>query len=769
MKTIQQGSSRSQDLVAKLLSCEDLTIRSGNFHTAMFDTKNRVLYMPRLKAGKDLYDLFVAHEVGHALYTPDLGSHSCQKDVEGIPRAYLNVIEDVRIEARIQERFPGLKYVMRRGYEETLDLDFFGIDEMRRNGFNLNTLPLIDKINLDTKIGRENVPEIMFNSTEEALLKKAKRCRTFKQVVEVCKELLAYEKSKSRTMKDQELPQESSQGNGDQDGQRKKKKIKVKIKEKDDSKDGEDKGSKGKKSPVKAEDLEDGGSYEAEMGNEETPGSGKESDLEIEADAEGGDRGERQGSSDADSGSSYDHEGGDTGNDRMTSITDDNYRKNEACIIDTSNFTSLYVDEKRIEDHVILPVDKFLEHFAGNSFNSENAENNVNKSYQSFLKKNKSFITRLGQEFEMRKVAHRLAQGVTDKTGMLNVNDLHKYRFSDDIFKRKVKFPVGKNHGICLLLDFSSSMCGKITDVIYQTILLVEFCKMKNIPYAVYGFTSGGMVRKHKVGTNYDITNIDFKDTHLFEITRSDCPKSMRDLSDLYMFWMMKRYKGDEYGVSGNGTHLPYMGGTPLFESLLVMFFRCQSLKERWRVERFHFITLTDGDGNPRFSYLPRDPNRHNEYLQSGMVNNPINNPMEITYGNHKSIKYDQTISRGSSMWTHMIDQFNGFGNTIGYFLSPGVDICGYTGSRNIGSRNRKLSQEDIQRHQGSFDSRGFTYIPGKYCGYNDYLFITGETSQKVNLKFSGDNSLIQEEMESQLKKRKDSRALAVQIGKIIG
>ena len=67
----------------KLLAKENLTIRHGNYHTAWFDIKNRVLGLPMWKdMPKDVYDLFVGHEVGHALETPFEGWHDSPEKLD---------------------------------------------------------------------------------------------------------------------------------------------------------------------------------------------------------------------------------------------------------------------------------------------------------------------------------------------------------------------------------------------------------------------------------------------------------------------------------------------------------------------------------------------------------------------------------------------------------------------------------------------------------------------------------------------------------------
>ena len=65
---------QSKSLLAKLMATENLIVEQRNVSTASFDVKNRVLTVPVLDKNISgyLYDLFMGHEVGHALYTPCL-------------------------------------------------------------------------------------------------------------------------------------------------------------------------------------------------------------------------------------------------------------------------------------------------------------------------------------------------------------------------------------------------------------------------------------------------------------------------------------------------------------------------------------------------------------------------------------------------------------------------------------------------------------------------------------------------------------------------
>ena len=140
----------SQSTLAKLLAKENIEIQHGNFTTAWFDVENRVLGLPMWKdRGKDVYDLLVGHEVGHALFTPADGWHESTTEIPGIPRSYVNVVEDVRIEKLVQRIYPGLVSSFKRGYKVLNDENFFGLDEDAiLMGVDVRKLNLVDKINI---------------------------------------------------------------------------------------------------------------------------------------------------------------------------------------------------------------------------------------------------------------------------------------------------------------------------------------------------------------------------------------------------------------------------------------------------------------------------------------------------------------------------------------------------------------------------------------------------------------------------------------------
>ena len=170
-----------KDQLAKLMATENITIVHKPIPTAYFDVKNRILACPTFKddISDELYDLFMGHEVGHALNTPYEGLHNALTKNKTL-KGYLNVVEDVRIEKAIKNKFQGLRKSFYTAYNELMEKDFFGL-----KGKDLNTLSCIDKINLITKCGSR--VQIELTDQEQKFLDMAEACVTWEDV-EVCAE-----------------------------------------------------------------------------------------------------------------------------------------------------------------------------------------------------------------------------------------------------------------------------------------------------------------------------------------------------------------------------------------------------------------------------------------------------------------------------------------------------------------------------------------------------------------------------------------------------
>jgi len=413
-------------ILAKLLAKENLEVRHGNFRTAWFDPKNRVLGLPIWKDhGKDVYDLLVGHEVGHALFTPSEGWHGANEEIKGCPHSYLNVIEDVRIERKIRETYPGLISPMKRGYKVLVEKEFFG----DLDSYDMDKMKLIDKINLKSKLRSEI--EVPFNSEEQVLFDRSLKAETWSEVVQIVRDILAY--SKALEEDKQELPQ---------------------IAANEDNEDTTEEESDTEATAPSVTNTPEGDEEE----DEDNSNSGGEGDDEEETSSDEEDQDETTASAQTK----------DDEDDLETSITDKIFRSREEELLDTNEdgHQPVFVQEmkKELRDFVTVKYDRLVEERAkvrsqkDNNFPQYELDNNLPNEFNIHYKSVKKAITPAVKEFEMRKAAYQYQRSSSAKTGSVDVNRVHSYKFNDDIFKRVTLQADAKNHGMFLLVDYSGSM-----------------------------------------------------------------------------------------------------------------------------------------------------------------------------------------------------------------------------------------------------------------------------------------------------------------------
>ena len=176
---------KNKSTLAKLLSEEDINVVHKQMETAYFNSKTRELGLPIWKdedMTKDIYDLMVCHEIGHALWTPldMLEKSSIRKLNHGV----VNIIEDARIEGFVKDKYPGAIGVMKRGYKELVAKDFFGTKNE-----DINTFNLIDRINVFFKSGDTS---IKFTEEEKVWVDRVAAVKTEDEVLDLAEELYKY-------------------------------------------------------------------------------------------------------------------------------------------------------------------------------------------------------------------------------------------------------------------------------------------------------------------------------------------------------------------------------------------------------------------------------------------------------------------------------------------------------------------------------------------------------------------------------------------------
>ena len=117
-------NKEAKSYLAKLLATENITVEHRKVETAYFDLGNRLLVVPIWKEmNNDILDMLLAHEIGHALYTP-MKEWQNAVDEEKIPHSFLNVIEDARIEKLVKRKYAGLKQTFIRGYRDLIPVSY---------------------------------------------------------------------------------------------------------------------------------------------------------------------------------------------------------------------------------------------------------------------------------------------------------------------------------------------------------------------------------------------------------------------------------------------------------------------------------------------------------------------------------------------------------------------------------------------------------------------------------------------------------------------
>ena len=207
----------SKEKLAKLLAIEDLDIQHQQVQTAMFDIKNRCLILPIWKDIPNyLYDLFVGHEVGHALFTPT-NPERLKKIIDKTSKDCVNVFEDARIEALIKRRYPGLKKQFFNGYNNLIERDFFGLSKR-----DINESGFLDRINIFFKVPQYG--DIVFNEDEQKIIERIKKAKSFKDVEEIAIDVYSYVKENEK----EENP-ESEENQSDNDDNDNVKSLRQKV------------------------------------------------------------------------------------------------------------------------------------------------------------------------------------------------------------------------------------------------------------------------------------------------------------------------------------------------------------------------------------------------------------------------------------------------------------------------------------------------------------------------------------------------------------
>ena len=535
---------QTRGMLAKLLATENLIVEhDSTASTASFNTDTRVLKLPVLKTeNENVYNMFVAHECAHALETPQ---HWKDDIPAGVSFDFVNVIEDVRIERFIQNKFPGLRSDFSRGYDALNKDDFFQILDK-----DLSKFSFIDRINLHFKLGsRALVP---FSEEELTYVNAVDEADTWQKVLLVSQLISNYVNEKDKT-EDPQPQQVDQPGNTD-------------------SSENQSSQSSSQSNSDSSDDTDGDGDEQQGESEEEEIINGFEQPDELRSETQ----------------RAFDN--------ALEDLTDTSNRGRNDIIYATLGDVNL--------DNLIVNIDVVRETIMQPSEQSwiPTERDNLNK----YLNQIKGDVNHMVQQFEMKKSADAYARASQHKTGVLNTNLLHNYKINDDLFLRQSVTPDGKCHGMVMFLDWSGSMSDIAFSTVKQIIVLTQFCRKVQIPFDVYLFTTGGSDRD-LISQDFDRhRTLAHEVVGLTQVLTSKSSKKQLE-QDIFHLWCAGKLIGRTYS-NVVLPWSPYftMGGTPLNNALFIVPELIKQFRAKTGAQKVSFVCITDGESAPTQYYSRR-------------------------------------------------------------------------------------------------------------------------------------------------------------------
>ena len=524
--------------LARLMARENITVEHGAYETASFDVETRVLRLPLWdNVTLDQYDLLIGHEVGHALYSDDLSFIDDCKAAPGL-HTFINVLEDVRIERRIKDAFPGMQGAFQRGYR-----DFFEHGPLFQLTKPIAEYSFIDRINIHYKIGAHvTVP---FTDDERAILAKVDATRTMGDVIALAKELYGAAKSEQKKQNPESGSQSSKPSSDEATGQ----------------------------SPT------------AQSSNSESDSdaeSDSKSDSESDSESESSSASTSEPSSDSTSESVVSSEAPHAETDIANAAA---MKTMQSATSDVRTVTHVPLTKSEADAYTVSVADVVREAVRIETQYAAYTAG-ITASLETLTRQYAPTAAHMAREFERRKSAKQLERARVATTGRLNLKKLPFYQFREDLFQQVTILPNGQSHGLMLLIDGSGSMSSVFADVIEQVFLFGLFAKQVRIPVQAFVFQS-----KYHDTTTPNAQRLTPGAVQLVTVldTTSKVPMAaqLRSLAQVHR------------AFTSYETHLsPYvrLAQTPLYGGMLVMETHVMRMRESLGLQKMTVMVLTDGE-----------------------------------------------------------------------------------------------------------------------------------------------------------------------------
>ena len=773
---------KNKSTLAKLLANEDVFVVHKQMETAYFNSKSRELGLPIWKdeeMTKDIYDLMVCHEIGHALWTPlDMLERAALRKIN---HSFVNIIEDARIERKVKNKYAGTIGVFSRGYNELLTKDFFGTADK-----DISTLNLIDRINLFFK----GNPDVYFSDEELVWVDRTAKTKTPDDVLDLSEELYKWM---------EENESETDNHNSGEKGE-----------SKDIGEEGEGSAS-GEKSEGDGNGNADSGTSDdkSESGDDAEDGNGSSKGEKVDdknTDDKSGGMGD----------DTSDNSDGDIDSNPLDASTPeggvDSSGKGSAPVATTDTASKDGMDklrDKAANDRTYgnipkLPLDKIVVGYSallkeyGDHYSIEKSRDT--KYYDVIVEEiatlkadSKKTVSYMVKEFEMKKAADQYARAAVSKTGSLDMGRLHTYKFNDDIFKKVTTLPGATNHGMVMCLDWSGSMCDNLKGTLSQLFNLIWFCRQTRIPFEVYAFSDMYNRRYRLNGDNTNSQNFKYGDLECrnfkmlnFFSSNMSIKEELEMMATLMMYTYKYSRRFRSYAECGYPYSTPQnleLGGTPLNEAIIAMMQIVPKFKSDTGVQKVNSVFLTDGAASGTMSVMDyklitqEDSADYGNHIESStnivgwssrstaIITDPYTNKNVEIDGGRK----DLTVSLLELFKARVYDM-----NIVGFFIA-GSGRSGRVDKnviRSVCKIDSYVDTEELMSLVKKINKEKFLAV--KSAGYDEYYILPGGNSLEVENDGLGDELIgaskakLKSAFGKSMKSKIDSRALLNKFVKLV-
>jgi hypothetical protein len=269
--------------------------------------------------------------------------------------------------------------------------------------------------------------------------------------------------------------------------------------------------------------------------------------------------------------------------------------------------------------------------------------------YQQF---SRPYIEYMVQKFNLDKNASELQQVSFNRTGNLDLDRIHEYLLTDDLFMKELIQPKGKSHGLVIFLDWSGSMQANLMQSLYQCFFVVDFCKKLDIPFDAYCFTSSSHIYHNSSWPSGKcVGNLVLNSYYLGHIFSDKM--TARQHTDMQSILFSIANQEKTYKC------LP-LGGTPLCETILAAMEIVPLFKAEHKLDIVNICFVTDGQGSLNSYYYGKSGSLTAESFVG-----------KKAYLHDRKTKYVAELNDGNII-VKLLDllKYRTGSNIVGFFLS---------------------------------------------------------------------------------------------------